>query len=87
MLLSVNSITNLIPLKLDVDKANHADWCYFFKKHYEIYYVLKHIIGESTSSSTKGLPSALFTELQDNLRVRPPPALTAMGNAFIRIRL
>lgn len=48
-LYAVNSITNQIPFKLDVDKANYASWCYFFKNHSESFDVITHIKCDSTS--------------------------------------
>jgi hypothetical protein len=46
----VNFITNQIPIKLDIDKANNVAWCYFFK-HCENFDELKHNTGTSSGET------------------------------------
>ncbi|GKF13830.1 hypothetical protein Tco_0055292 [Tanacetum coccineum] len=36
-------ITNLVPVKLDIDKANYSLWCYFFTNHCEGLELLDHV--------------------------------------------
>ncbi|PWA94953.1 hybrid signal transduction histidine kinase M [Artemisia annua] len=45
------SITTLIPVKLDVTKANYSSWCFFFKNQCEGLEVLDHIERKEASSS------------------------------------
>ena len=51
----VHNITNLVPVKLDLDELNYSSWCYFFKIHCNNFNVLKHIepkTNETASTST-----------------------------------
>ncbi|PWA53985.1 hypothetical protein CTI12_AA438400 [Artemisia annua] len=45
------SITGLIPIKLDVTKANYLSWCFFFKSQCEGLEILDHIQPKEASTS------------------------------------
>ncbi|GKB63572.1 hybrid signal transduction histidine kinase M [Tanacetum coccineum] len=56
-LITVNNLTTLVPVKLDVDEMNYSSWVYFFKNLCKGFEVLKHVLGESTDEATSSNPS------------------------------
>ncbi|GKA77567.1 hybrid signal transduction histidine kinase M [Tanacetum coccineum] len=55
-LMTVNNLTTLVPVKLDVDEMNYSSWVYFFKNLCKGFEVLKHVLGESTDEATSKDP-------------------------------
>ncbi|GJW26668.1 hypothetical protein Tco_0040479 [Tanacetum coccineum] len=56
-LYAVYNIASLVPVNLDVDKANYSAWCYFFTNHCANFGVLKHIQGDDTNTSSSTPPT------------------------------
>nr|GFA08389.1 hypothetical protein [Tanacetum cinerariifolium] len=76
----VHNITNLVPVKLELDELNYSSWRYFFMIHCNNFDVLKHIEpkADDASSSTPPTEEWLTADsierveklFQDNKRTR-----------------
>nr|GEX84066.1 hypothetical protein [Tanacetum cinerariifolium] len=56
-LYAVHNITNLVPVKLDLDELNYSSWRYFFTIHCNNFNVLKHIEPKTDDASTSTPPT------------------------------
>ncbi|GJX49899.1 hybrid signal transduction histidine kinase M [Tanacetum coccineum] len=56
-LYAVHNITNLVPVKLDLDELNYSSWHYFFMIHYKNFNVLKHIEPKTDDASSSTPPT------------------------------
>nr|GEU44975.1 putative reverse transcriptase domain-containing protein [Tanacetum cinerariifolium] len=56
-LYAVHNITNLVPVKLDLDELNYLSWCYFFTIHCNNFNVLKHIEPKTDDASISTPPT------------------------------
>nr|GFA86868.1 hybrid signal transduction histidine kinase M [Tanacetum cinerariifolium] len=53
----VHNITNLVPVKLDLDELNYSSWRYFFTIHCNNFNVLKHIEPKTDDASASTPPT------------------------------
>ncbi|XP_071712480.1 uncharacterized protein [Rutidosis leptorrhynchoides] len=67
--LSISNIKNLIPVTLDMEKAQYNSWAHLFKLHYKAYDVLDHIITVSPEFSSSS-DSTTTTVTKDALWYR-----------------
>nr|GEU91511.1 hypothetical protein [Tanacetum cinerariifolium] len=56
-LYAIHNITNLVPVKLDLDELNYSSWRYFFTIHCNNFNVLKHIEPKTDDASTSTPPT------------------------------
>nr|GEU47429.1 hybrid signal transduction histidine kinase M [Tanacetum cinerariifolium] len=56
-LYTVHNITNLVPVKLDLDELNYSSWRYFFMIHCNNFNVSKHIEPKTDDASTSTPPT------------------------------
>nr|GFB91388.1 hybrid signal transduction histidine kinase M [Tanacetum cinerariifolium] len=56
-LYAVHNITNLVPVKLDLDELNYSSWRYFFTIQCNNFNVLKHIEPKTDDASTSTPPT------------------------------
>nr|GEU98876.1 hypothetical protein [Tanacetum cinerariifolium] len=50
--MTINTLTTLVPIKLDVDEMNYSFWVYFFQNLCKGFEVLKHVLEEPANEAT-----------------------------------
>ncbi|GJR59873.1 ribonuclease H-like domain-containing protein [Tanacetum coccineum] len=67
--MTITNLTTRVPVLLDTNEMNYSSWAYFFQNLCRGDNLLKHILGDSTSSSTEASPTDLAPPTTEWLKI------------------